>query len=198
MNMTIRLARELDAEQMLAIYTPIIQETSISFELEPPTLEEFRERIRDILQYAPWLVCEADGEILGYAYAAYYRPRAAYRWSVEGSLYVRPEYQHRGIGSALSISLFECLRVLGFYNIYACIALPNPVSVTNAESLGFTPVGVFHSTGYLKGEWRDVGWWELQLKEYDPAPAPTRRPQDVLGTPEWEQAVQKGMSELRM
>jgi phosphinothricin acetyltransferase len=197
MDIAIRLARESDAEQMLTIYTPIIQETFISFELEPPTLEEFRERIKDISQYAPWLVCEADGEIFGYAYAAYYRSRAAYQWSVEGSLYVRPEYQRRGIGSALSISLFECLRVLGFRNVYACIALPNPASVTNAEILGFKPVGVFHSTGYLKGEWRDVGWWELQLRKYDPTPAPTRRPQDVLGTPEWEQAVQKGMSELR-
>jgi phosphinothricin acetyltransferase len=197
MSATIRLATEDDAGQMLAIYAPIICDTSISFELEPPGLQEFRRRIREVASYAPWLVCERDGEILGYAYAAHYRTRAAYGWSVEGSLYVRPGYKRRGIGTALSTSLFECLRVLGYYNIYACIALPNEASVTNAEGLGFKPIGVFHKTGYIKGTWRDVGWWELRLQEYAPSPAPPRRPGDVLGTPEWKDALKAGLRHLR-
>jgi phosphinothricin acetyltransferase len=198
MPATIRLATEADAEQMLAIYAPVIHKTAISFELEPPALEEFQRRIREISAYGPWLACERGGEILGYAYAAHYRVRAAYRWSVEGSLYVHPNYQRRGVGTALSISLFECLRVLGYYNIYACIALPNEGSVTNAERLGFKPVGVFHNTGYTKGQWRDVGWWELKLQEYPPAPLPPRKPSEVSGTPEWKDALRKGIAHLKV
>lgn len=198
MGATIRLATEDDAEQMLAIYAPIIRDTSISFELEPPSLEEFRRRIREVTSYAPWLVCQRDGEVLGYACAAHYRVRAAYRWSVEGSLYVHSGYKRRGIGTALSTSLFQCLRVLGYYNIYACIALPNEASVSNAERLGFRPVGVFHSTGFTKGAWRDVGWWELRLQEYPPSPADPLRPGDVLGTPEWADALWAGLQCLRL
>ena len=73
----IRLARESDAERMLAIYAPVVRDTAISFELEPPTKDDFRGRIRNTLQHTLWLACEDDGDVLGYAYAGRFRPRAA-------------------------------------------------------------------------------------------------------------------------
>ena len=83
MGAVLRLATESDAMGMLEIYTPVMLETTISFEEEPPTLEEFRSRIRIVMEHMPWLVC-ADGDAIAvYAYASLFRTRAAYRWTVE-------------------------------------------------------------------------------------------------------------------
>jgi L-amino acid N-acyltransferase YncA len=185
----IRLAREADAAQMLAIYAPVVRETAISFELEPPTEDEFRQRIRNVLEYAPWLVCEDNGDILGYAYASRFRPRAAYQWTVEVTVYVHPDRHRRGVGRALYMALLECLRLQGYCTAVAVIALPNPASVALHESLGFAHIGVFHAVGYKHGQWHDVGWWELALRERDPSPAPPLRLHDVLDTPEWQEAL---------
>ena len=89
--MLLRLAGPADAAGMLAIYGPIVRETPISFELEPPSEVELRRRIAATLERWPWLVCESGGAVAGYAYGAAHRRRAAYRWSVETSVYVDPE-----------------------------------------------------------------------------------------------------------
>jgi phosphinothricin acetyltransferase len=197
MAVVIRLVEETDAERMLAIYAPIVRDTAISFELEPPTEEEFRQRIRDSKEFAPWLVCEMEGAILGYAYAGRIRPRAAYQWSVEVTVYVNPDYHRRGVGGAVYTSLFECLRLLGFCGAIAVITLPNPASVALHESLGFEPIGVFNSIGYKLGEWHDSGWWQLGLQEHSPSPAPPRRLSEALNSPEWQNALDKGLALLR-
>src|SRR5437763_4685879 len=101
---TIRLATAADAAQVRAVYAPYCH-TPISFELAPPGVEEMRGRLVEVLRSCPWLVCEAGGEILGYAYAAQHRERAAYRWSVDTSVYVRQDRQRRGVGRALYTSL---------------------------------------------------------------------------------------------
>ncbi len=101
MAATIRLATENDAEQIQAIYAPYVIHTAISFELEPPAVEEMRQRIMKTLQHWPWLVCENKGEVLGYAYASRYRERAAYQWSVEVSVYIDERFHRLGIGRAL-------------------------------------------------------------------------------------------------
>ncbi len=197
MSAIIRLAREDDAAQMLAIYAPIVRETAISFELVPPTEDEFRQRIRSVLEIAPWLVCERGGDIMGYAYASRYRPRAAYQWSVEVTVYVNARYQNRGVGRAVYTSLFECLRLQGFGNAFAVIALPNRASVALHESLGFDPVGIHRAAGYKLGEWHDIGWWQLALQERGASPAPPRPLRDFLDTPQWREAVSKGLGLLR-
>lgn len=194
---TIRLAEETDAERMLAIYAPVVRETAISFELEPPTAEEFRRRICDPKEYAPWLVCESGGNILGYAYAGRFRARAAYQWTVEVTVYVNPDYQRRGVGRAVYTSLFECLRLLGFCGAIAVISLPNPASVALHESLGFEPIGVFNSVGYKLDDWHDAGWWQLELQKHGPSPTPPRRLSEALNTPEWQNALDKGLALLR-
>lgn len=197
MGAVIRLARESDAGQMLDIYAPLVRETAISFELEPPTEEEFRRRVAATLEYAPWLVCESDSGILGYVYASRFRPRAAYQWTVEVTVYVASSSQRRGIGRALYTSLLECLRVQGFCSAVAVIALPNPASVALHEGLGFRQVGVFPAVGYKLGQWHDVGWWRTALRECPHSPAPPVPPGRLLDSPAWQAAIGKGIGLLR-
>ncbi|WP_347242314.1 N-acetyltransferase family protein [Nostoc sp. FACHB-892] len=164
MKATIRLTNEEDASQMLAIYAPIVRETTISFELEPPSKMEFQHRIKSYQQQMPWLVCEIDGGVVGYAYASPYRTRAAYLWSVESSIYVGKNYRRKGIATALYTSLFKLLQLQGFYNVVAAIALPNQPSVSVHEAVGFLPQGVLRRVGYKFGQWHDIGFWQLSLQ----------------------------------
>src|SRR5918996_222132 len=142
---SIRLATERDAEEIASIYAPNVTDTIISFELEPPTADEMRLRIEATLERCPWLVCEREGRVLGYAYADAHGSRAAYRWSVDVSVYVHEDARRMGLGRALYTSLFAALDLQGFYNAYAGATLPNPASVGLHEAVGFRPVGVCRS-----------------------------------------------------
>jgi phosphinothricin acetyltransferase len=165
MPRTIRLAEPRDTAAVLDIYRPIVLETAISFETEVPTVEDMASRIADTLSTYPWLVCERDGEIVGYAYACQHRSRAAYRWSPEVSAYVSAASRRCGAGRALYSRLFDCLRLQGFANAFAGITLPNPHSVAFHEAMGFQPIGTFPKIGYKSGAWHDTGWWSLRLIE---------------------------------
>ncbi len=194
----IRLAEPADARQMLAIFAPLVLDTAIWFALDPPTEDEFRQRISARLEQAPWLVCESEGTVLGYAYGGMYRTRRAYQWTSEVAINVHEAYHRRGISRGLYVSLFECLRVLGYVNAVAVITLPNPASVALHESLGFEPVGLFRSVGYRLGRWHDRGWWQLSLQRPNSSPRPPRRSRDVMDTPEWAEAVGKGIDFVRV
>jgi len=171
MHDVIRLATVADAQPLHAIYAPVVEETAVSFELEPPSIEEMRRRIETTLLTLPWLVCEDDG-LIGYAYAGVFRSRPAYQWTVEVSVYVHADYRGKGVARALYTSLFECLRVQGYRTALAGIALPNPSSVALHERMGFRSVGVFHHVGYKLGAWHDVGWWEMTLQQLPNPPSP--------------------------
>ena len=177
MAQTIRFAAETDATQILDIYEPIVTGTAISFEEVPPSRPEMAGRIRSTLEGYPWLVCEEAGHVLGYAYAAGFQSRAAYQWSVEVTVYVRPEAQGKGVASALYTSLFGILCLQGFINALAAIALPNDASVALHERFGFKPVGVLQDVGFKLMRWHDVEWWTLRLqKPRDPPDAPKPLP----------------------
>lgn len=180
MSASIRLAGEDDAEGIAAIYAPIVRDTAISFEIEPPSGDDFRRRIRETMAVYPWLVGARDGLVLGYAYASAHRPRAAYRWSVDATVYIHADARGRGLGRALYTALFEIVRAQGFCNAYAGITLPNAGSVALHESMGFAPLTVYRGVGYKLGAWHDVGWWELALQPRPPAP-PEPRPFVDLG-----------------
>jgi L-amino acid N-acyltransferase YncA len=167
-----RLAREDDAAQVQAIYAPVVRDTAISFETEPPGVAEVRRRIREVLTRFPWLVRERDGELLGYAYATRHRDRRAYQWSVEVAVYVARHARGAGVGRSLYLPLLDLLAAQGLVTAYAGITLPNPASVGLHEALGFTPVGVFREAGFKHGAWRDVGWWQRRLREPAVPPAP--------------------------
>ncbi len=121
------------------------------------------ERIARLSATHPWLVAELDGEVVGYAYAAPHRERAAYRWAVNVSIFVAPGQRRRGLGRALYGELFERLRRQGFQVALAGITLPNEASVALHESLGFVRVALYPRIGWKAGAWRDVGWWQLEL-----------------------------------
>ena len=183
--MHIRLANESDASAIRAIYAPLVEETTISFEHAPPSEEEIAQRVRTTLATHPWLVAEIDGDIAGYAYAGTHRSRTAYQWATEVSVYVNTHYRRRGVAKKLYTALLEALRFLGYVNAYAGIAQPNEASVALHEAFGFEPVGVYRRVGFKHDEWHDVGWWQLRLRE-DDAPEPPRRLAEVVESEEWE------------
>jgi len=168
----IRTATPDDSESILKIYAPYIEQTSYTFETEVPTLDSFKERISFYLKNWPWLVCELDGVIAGYAYGTRHRERVAYQWSIESSVYVHDDYQRMGVARAIYTALINILKLQGFRNLYAVINLPNDKSVSFHEKLGFEYFATYKNVGYKLGRWKNVGWWQLQLNEYSLEPEP--------------------------
>jgi L-amino acid N-acyltransferase YncA len=198
MTALIRLATPHDAAGVQAIYAPVVRETAISFELEPPTVEDMQQRIGEVVERMPWLVCEHRGQVLGYAYAGPHRVRAAYQWSVDVSVYIDAQARRSGVGRGLYRSLFAVLVMQGFYHAYAGITLPNPASVGLHESLGFEPVGVYRTVGYKMGAWHDVGWWQLALQARVTPPSPPVDLGAVCASAVWHTALATGLPYLRL
>jgi L-amino acid N-acyltransferase YncA len=185
-----RLAEELDAAAIQAIYAAYCESSAVSFETRAPSAEEIGQRIRKISKQFPWIVGEVDHRILGYAYGSRHSERAAYQWSVDATVYVSPLAQRNGLGRGLYTTLFRILALQGYYKAYAGITLPNPASVGLHEALGFKPVGIYRGVGYKLGSWHDVGWWQLSLQpESDEPPAP-RSIQEIR----YSQAVQEALN----
>ena len=197
MKPQIRLAGSKDAESILKMYAPFVENTVISFELEPPTAEEVRQRIKNTLTFYPWLVCEYEEQLFGYAYAGPYRSRGAYQWSVEVSAYVCEGRRRSGIGRALYTSLFAILIRQGFHNALAGIALPNVSSVGFHDSMGFESVGVYRQIGYKLGAWRDVGWWQRRLQAHSGKPQPPIGIQMIKEMTTWDTTLQSGLHYLK-
>jgi L-amino acid N-acyltransferase YncA len=166
----IRQAEDRDAAGVLAIYEPIVRGTPISFETQPPTEAEMAERIARSYE---WLIAERDRHIIGYAYAGPFHHRAAYRWSVEISIYLAQDARGSGLGRKLLSELLDALSQRGFVNAFAGISLPNPVSIRLFESFGFEKVAHQRNVGFKLDRWHDVGWWQRQLR------APTNPPPDI-------------------
>lgn len=174
----IREAQEADAEALLGIYAPYVERTAITFEYDVPTVEEFRRRISTIGSRYPYIVAadEGGGTALGYAYAHEFYGRAAYRRSVETSIYIAPAARRQGFGRRLYGELERRLRERGFLNMYACIAygaddvadehLPAG-SVGFHEAMGFGLCGRFHKCGYKFGRWYDVVWMEKMIGPHE-------------------------------
>ena len=159
----IRIATEADVPEMLAIYAPYIENTTISFEYNVPTEAAFLQRFRGITAQFPWLVWEENGKILGYAYGSAPFERDAYRWCAEDSVYLLPEAQGRGIGKRLCLALEKILAFQGFRRIYALISAENQASLAFHESLGYTHRGMLPDAGFKFGRWVGVIWMDKPL-----------------------------------
>ena len=160
----IRAATAADAPAIQAIYAPFVTDTVISFEEMPPTVEEMTQRITNAHERGfEFLVAEHATTILGYAYAGAHRSRPAYRASVDVSAYVAPDAHRSGIGRRLYEHLLAALAAKGFHAAFAGITQPNAASVGLHEALGFTHLGTYHEVGFKRGQWHDVGWWQLPL-----------------------------------
>lgn len=170
----IRLAIPEDGETLLNIYKWYIENTAITFETEVPSAEAFGQRIENTLTRYPWLVCEVDGAVAGYAYASKHRERAAYQWSADFSIYVNEKYHRRHIAKALYQVLEEVLKLQGYYTVYAGVTTPNPKSDAFHTAFGFDIVGVFENVGYKLGEWRGVKWFKHTLTDYQKEPLPPK------------------------
>jgi L-amino acid N-acyltransferase YncA len=164
-DLVVREAAIADVPALLEIYRPFVTETAVSFETDPPTLEEFQARVLAAQTRWSWLVAERDGEVAGYAYGSAFRARAAYRFTAETSAYVGSAHRGFGIARTLYERLFDVLAAKGYANAYAGIALPNDASVAFHEALGFSHVGTFHRAGWKFGRWHDVSWWERRLRD---------------------------------
>ncbi|MHC4942038.1 MAG: arsinothricin resistance N-acetyltransferase ArsN1 family B [Planctomycetota bacterium] len=197
MSPRIRCATPSDAAQVQAIYAPIVTDTHISFETEPPSEAEMARRMEETLEHLPWLVLEQGEDVLGYAYADPHRRRAAYQWCVESAVYVHDRCRKSGVGRALYISLFKILTLQGYLNVFAGIALPNPSSVRFHESMGFEQTALFRKAGYTLGAWHDVGWWQLELRSSEGSPETPLMLKAIQASPEWEGAFLAGLSCLR-
>ena len=194
----IRLALDSDAEQIGGIYAPVVRNTAISFEVEPPTAAEIARRIAETLPTFPWLVVDKAAEILGYAYAGAHRARAAYQWSVDTTVYVHPGAHRSGVGRALYTSLLQILALQGFYTAYAGITLPNPGSVGLHEAVGFEHLAVYRGVGYKLGAWHDVGWWQRTLSPRPRVPAAPLSMAATAASSGWHAALTAGVPLLRV
>jgi phosphinothricin acetyltransferase len=143
-------------------------------------------------------VCEQDGNVAGYAYASQHRERAAYRWVVEVAAYVAEAQRGRGIGRALYTALTSLLARQGYHRALGLIALPNAASVALHESVGFKLATVFRDIGYKSGAWRDVGWWELALRNCDGKPGEPVSVQQLLNSEDWRTAIAAGEALLKV
>ena len=177
----LRTARVSDAAALLAIYAPYVRETAITFEYDVPDEREFAARIRHVLEKFPYLVAEADGEIVGYAYAGAFHPRAAYQWCAEMSVYVKRDARRMGIGKTLYAAMEEILRMQRITNAEACIAMPNEPdehltldSVKFHTKMGYRMVGRFTACGYKYEQWYDMVWMEKLIGEHLPVQRPVR------------------------
>jgi L-amino acid N-acyltransferase YncA len=164
-NSRVRTAAATDATAIRAIYAPMVEHTVISFELEPPTVEEMAQRIESTLLKYPYLVAERDGYVVGYAYASQHRAREAYQWSVDVTVYVATEAHRSGIARRLYAHLLPILEDQGFHTAYAGIALPNEGSIGLHEAVGFEHLGTYTEVGFKLGKWHDVGYWRKSLSQ---------------------------------
>jgi len=197
MTATIRRASEADVGAIQRIYAPFCASTIVSFELSPPSEAEIASRVRTVTAHFPWLVLVDDGAVAGYAYASRHNERAAYGWSVDSTVYVASSHQRRGAGRALYTTLFELLRLQGFFKVYAGIALPNPASTALHEAMGFGLVGVYKGVGYKLGAWHDVAHYQLALQPERSDPDAPLPPSSLVDSPGWSDAVSRGLRHYR-
>jgi len=160
----IRPATANDAGAIARIYNHYILNTAITFEEREVSAQQIAERIDEVASASlPWLVAEQTGRIVGYAYAAKWKARSAYRFSVESTVYLEPGNTGQGLGSKLYEALFALLKERGMHVVIGVIALPNPASIALHEKFGLKKVAHFREVGFKFNQWLDVGYWQVVL-----------------------------------
>lgn len=162
--------REAIADDFVAIaeiYNHYISETVVTFEVDPVSADEMRSRYDRVIEHGfPWLVAVVDdAAVAGYAYAAPWHQRAAYRFSAEITVYLSPNHTGRGIGSTLYADLIDRLIAKGIHTIIGGVALPNPASVALHEKFGMQRAAYYRQVGFKFDRWIDVGYWQRILSE---------------------------------
>lgn len=168
--MNIRIAKPEDSKELVNIYKYYVENTSITFEYDVPSTEEFYERIKNTLKKYPYLVAEEDGKIYGYAYASSFKSRQAYDWAVETSIYVKNSDSRHGVGTLLYNELEKYLKMQNIINVNACITYPNEKSEEFHKKFGYKTIAHFTKCGYKLGKWHDMIWMEKFIAEHTDNP----------------------------
>ena len=159
-------AADLDA--VAAIYNHYVTATTVSYEETAVSVQDFQSRVQQVMEQGyPWLVAEDQGQVVGYAYAARWKDRAAYKNSVEITVYLAQDATGRGWGTQLYRALFEQLKAMGKRMVIGGISLPNPASVALHEKMGLKQVALFPAVGFKFGRWLDVGYWQGDLEQME-------------------------------
>lgn len=185
----IRLATSADYPSILEIYRPYVEETTVTFEYEVPTLTEFEQRLSTIAQTYPVLVLEVGDEIVGYAYASVFKPRSAYQWSAETVIYLQKQKTNRGFGRPLYLALIEALKLQGICQGVAVITAENESSIVFHSRLGFVSSARLLKSGFKFGKWLDVEWMQLPFVDFPENPEPVRPITEVAGTAAFKQLM---------
>lgn len=161
---TVRTGAASDAQAVADIYNYHVLNTVVTFEEAPVAASDIAQRLRDVeAALLPWFVAGRDGSVVGYAYAAPWHPRRAYRLSAEVTVYVGSGHTGQGLGSRLYDELLTALRSRRLHTAIGGIALPNEASVALHEKLGFRKVAHFEAVGFKFNRWIDVGYWQRIL-----------------------------------
>lgn len=182
-----------DAERILEIYKYYIEKTVITFEWELPTLEEFKGRMKHIMEKYPYIVAIQNKKIIGYAYVGSFVGRKAYDWAVETTIYLDANERHHGVGKKLYSVIEDILKRMNILNLNACIGYPTEDdeyltknSALFHEHLGYKMVGEFHNCGYKFGRWYNMVWMEKMIGEH------SENPKEVLNYNE----IKKSLSDI--
>lgn len=182
--MIYRFAKPEDAAEMAAIHGPYVRNTAITFQVDMPNERFFLDQMMHLAPMYPVVVCEDEGRVIGFAYAAALRAKEAYQWCVETTVYLDPACRRRGVGSELYGRLLALLTAQGFAAAYACVTVPNAASDALHARFGFKEVGRFPDAGYKLGKWHDVVWLHrplANLPDLPPPPTPVGKlPEDVV------------------
>ncbi len=172
MDIKLRLAAPSDAARLLEISRPYVETTTVTFEYDTPSVDEFRNRICEYSAEFPYIVCECDGTAVGYAYAHKYKTRFSYRFAAELSIYLDMNFRGKGLGRIMYGALIELLTLMGYKSLYGTVTFPNPASCALHESFGFYETGREHLVGYKFGKWIDVIIFERLIGEREESENP--------------------------
>lgn len=164
---TLRAVNDEDYKAILDIYSYYVANTSVSFEFDVPSCDEFKERVKTISSKYPYIVAQENGEIIGYAYGSEaYNERAACKWDSDVSVYVRRGCHGKGVGKALYEKIEQMLKMLGYVTVYALITGENEGSCLFHEAMGYEKVATLPKTGFKMGRWHDIFFYSKQLVDF--------------------------------
>ena len=164
----IRIAEEVDVNEILEIYSTEVKSGIATFEVKLPEVKEMWVRIKKVLVQAPWLVAVKDNKVIGYCYASEHNSRFGYRYCRHVSIYVHPDFQNLKIGQLLYSKLFNILALQGYKKLIAWIVLPNDRSIHFHQKFGFIKAGQYNKIGYKFDKWLNIGLYEKLLNDEPP------------------------------
>lgn len=159
----IRPVQIADIQELLDIYNYYVLHTTATFDIEPLTLEAFTHKLNRIKTAYPFIVYELEGEIMGYAYGSRFRPKPAYNYVAESTVYVKHTAHGKSIGTKLYNELIRQLKETNLRTVLGVLTIPNEASIKLHEKFGFKQVAELKEVGFKFGAWQDVGIWQLKL-----------------------------------